>query len=212
MCGRYSLISPYGAIQDQLGLESLPGLVPRYNIAPTQRAPVVRLVNGRPDLASMRWGLLPFRARGTLLINARMETAASKPAFRQAWRHRRCVVPADGFYEWQKPSRQAFHIHLPHRRPFVFAGLWDEADATKPATFTILTTEASANLRPIHHRMPVILGGEAIGRWLRAGPLQGLSGDVLEADAVSSRVNSAANDGPECLAPPSREGPRDLFD
>ena len=212
MCGRYSLINPGGAIHDLLGLESLPDLVPRYNIAPTQTAPVVRLEEDRPGLALMRWGLVPFRARGTLLINARAETADSKPAFRQAWRHRRCVIPADGFYEWQKPSRQAFHIHLPHRRPFVFAGLWARADAVAPAAFTILTTEASPHLRRIHHRMPVILEGDAIGRWLRAGPLQGLSGDALEADAVSSRVNSVANDGPECLAPPSHEGPRDLFD
>lgn len=94
----------------------------------------------------------------------------------------------------------------------MFAGLWEQADAIAPATFTILTTEASPHLRPIHHRMPAILESDALGRWLRSGPLQGLSGDVLEADAVSSRVNSAANDGPECLTPASREGPRDLFE
>ena len=212
MCGRYSLISPHRAIHDQLGLENLPDLVPRYNIAPTQAAPVVRLEDDRPEATVMRWGLGPFRAGGSLLINARSETAATKPAFRQAWRQRRCVVPADGFYEWQKPSRQAFHIHLPDLTPFVFAGLWERAGTNRPATFTILTTEASLELRPIHHRMPVILEVDVIEQWLRAGPLQALCGDVLEADAVSSHVNSAANDGPECLAPPAPAGPPDLFD
>ncbi len=218
MCGRYSLINPDGAIHDQLGTDLLPFVVPRYNVAPMQDAPVVRMAEGRRILESRRWGLVPPWSRdpaiGSRMINARAETVASKPAFREAWLRRRCVVPADGFYEWQSRGKhldsQPFHIHRPCRRPFVFAGLWEGAGEDAPATFTIVTTEAPGSLRHIHHRVPVILEDDAIGRWLAtpAGEVPGLAGllaplpdGALVADPVARFVNSVGNDGPECLTP-----------
>ena len=229
MCGRYSLINPDGAIHDQLGMDIIPALVPRYNVAPTQKAPVVRMDEGRRILETRRWGLVPFWAKdpsiGSRLINARAETVASKPAFRQAWRRRRCVVPADGFYEWQGRgkhiAKQPFHIHRPELRPFVFAGLWESLGEEGLETFTIVTTEAPGSLRHIHHRVPVILEGDGIERWLEtpesgvaglAGLLKALPDGELVADPLAPFVNNAGNDGPECLTPADNEVERDLFD
>ena len=225
MCGRYSLINPDGAIHDQLGVDIVSDLVPRYNVAPAQEAPVVRMDAGRRILESRTWGLLAPRAGArpnrSRLINARAETVAFKPAFHQAYRRRRCVVPADGFYEWQNRGRnlprQAFHIHRPDREPFVFAGLW-EGDGTA-AAFAIVTTEAPESLGHIHQRVPVILAGASIARWLEtpeagagglADILRPLPDGELVADAVAPFVNNARNDTPECLTP--ADATRDLFD
>ena len=220
MCGRYSLTTPPDAMRQVFDFEGGANLGPRYNIAPTQTAPIIRAdaaaASGRV-LAMARWGLIPSRAKdggiGSRLINARAETVARKPAFRGAYRQRRCLVPADGFYEWRKqPSggKQPYRIGLEDAAPFVFAGLferWVDPEADIVESFTILTTEANELLRPIHSRMPVILEGDGPARWL-AGPgedvselLRPHSGRGFGAYAVGRHVNSPKNDDPECFAP-----------
>ena len=165
MCGRYSLTDEDRRLRKRFGYRDHLNLLPRYNIAPTQDAPVV-LADDAPKSASMRWNLIPFWAKdeaiGNKLINARAETLASKPAFRNAFTRRRCLVPTDGFYEWAKDGsgKQPVRIVMADRQPFVFAGLWDRwkrPDGPDLLTFTIITTEASAVLKPIHSRMPVIV-------------------------------------------------------
>ena len=228
MCGRYSLTTPVGALQILFEFEDLPNLAPRYNIAPTQEVAAVRAAPDAPapeggarrQLAMLRWGLIPSWAKdpaiGARMINARAETLAEKPAFRAAFRARRCLLPADGFYEWQAREggpKQPFHIARQDGGPFAFAGLWerwrDPADGATVESCTIVTTAADARLRPIHHRMPVILAQENFGLWLdSAAPLDRLQA-VLAADpgldlvatAISTRVNKVANDSPEILEP-----------
>jgi len=184
MCGRYSLTTAPEAMRALFDYENLPNLEPRYNIAPTQMVPVVRLAAaGRRELALLRWGLIPHWARdpsmGARLINARAETVAGKPAFRDAFAHRRCLVPADGFYEWRTENgrKQPFRIGIKGGGVFAFAGLWESWTAPEGAggaiapgdaveTVTIITTDANEKLRPIHHRMPVILPVEGYATWL----------------------------------------------
>lgn len=199
-------------------------LRPRYNLAPSQDAAVVRSENGERRLSLLRWGLIPPWAPdaniGHRLINARIETAAVKPAFRAAFARRRCLVPADGFYEWRREGavRQPWLITRRDGTPIAFAGLWErwqvpEGAALRGAlaerrpgevveTFTILTTQANVALRPLHHRMPVILSAEAFGPWLagetvRLGPAPD---DGLTMRRVDLRVNNPRNDDPECVA------------
>lgn len=227
MCGRYTLTAPADELVEvfDVGALTFDHWPPRYNLAPTQDAPiVVRGREGERRLGLMRWGLVPGWADdpsiGGRLINARAETAAGKPAFRDAFAERRCLVPADGFYEWQrrpapsggKPVKVPWWIHRPGRRPFAFAGLWERwrsAGGGSPlVTFTILTTEPNERVRPLHDRMPVILPDRAAeDRWLspdaRADDLAELltpvAGDYLEAWPVSTAVNRPANDAPELI-------------
>ena len=208
-------------------------LRPRYNVAPSQDVAVVRAADpgsrsGTGDgrtLAMLRWGLIPAWARdpaiGHRLINARSETAAEKPSFREAYRNRRCLIPADGFYEWQRrgKTRQPWLFGLSNRAPFAFAGLWERW--TVPAgtaltgslaersagdaieTCTILTTAANETVAPVHGRMPVILPPEAYGPWLAAEdvPLAPYPADAMTAHPVSTVVNRPANDDPRCVEP-----------
>lgn len=216
MCGRYILTVSGEVLARLFGLDEVPELVPRYNIAPTQRVPVVRAVGGRRRLDSLRWGLVPHWAAepsvGHRLVNARAETAATKPSFRSAFRSRRCLVPANGFYEWQAtPSgKQPWLIRLSGGRPFAMAGLWERWSGGDGdlETFTILTTSPNEVVAPLHGRMPVILPPEAWERWLdpeyRAPEaLQALLGPFpaaeMEAHPVSRLVNDPANDSPACL-------------
>lgn len=226
MCGRYSLTTTVEEMRRLLGIIGpLPNLPPRYNIAPTQSVPVVRLDgSGARSLAQLRWGLVPSWAKdleiGAKLINARGETIADKPSFRDAFKKRRCLVPADGFYEWQQrpggklPYRIGLEGGAPEAMPlFAFAGLWerwDKATDGKPVeSCTIVTTDANALLRPIHERMPVILAPEDYARWLapettRAEAealLRTYPADAMIAYPVSTRVNSVRNDDPGCIAP-----------
>jgi putative SOS response-associated peptidase YedK len=159
MCGRYSLTTAPEAMRTLFAFENLPNLAPRYNIAPTQLAPVVRTRNGARELILMRWGLVPSWAKevaiGARMINARADTIAEKPAFRDAFRERRCLVPADGFYEWRAENgrKQPFRVGLKGGRPFAFAGLWERWTAPEAArglvkgeaieTFTIVTRRIS---------------------------------------------------------------------
>ncbi len=219
MCGRFSLAVDAEALRDELGVEIPDDYAPRYNIAPTQH--VIAVGRGRQGLrcARFRWGLVPFSAadpRGAArMINARSETAHSLRAFRDAFAARRCLIPADGFYEWKRDGtvKQPFHIRRRDRHPFTFAGLWERwAPSGQEPLFscTILTTTPCDLVRPIHDRMPVILEGDARHGWLdpdAATPalralLRPYSRDEdLEAIPVSTLVNDPRNDTPACVEP-----------
>lgn len=220
MCGRFTLTASGEEIAEAFGLEDVPTLAPRYNIAPTQDVAVVRRLGpgGPRTLAWLKWGLTPApsprEARPILLINARAETVDERPAFRESFARRRCLVPADGFYEWTGSgrSRRPFHIRLRGGGLFAFAGLWEPmAEATggqPPGACTILTTEPNDLLRDIHDRMPVILAPEHYERWLepetRSPPgllplLQPYAAEAMTAVPVSTRVNDPRNDDAGCL-------------
>lgn len=220
MCGRYTLNAKPEEIIEQFGLEDPPLFKPRYNIAPTQSVAVVRL---RPDttrreLVQLHWGLIPSWAKDPKVaystINAKAETAAEKPAFRSAFRKRRCLIPASGFYEWQQQGKQKqpMYIRLRDRRPFAFAGLWEHWELKEGESIescTIVTTDANAFMLPIHNRMPVILASHDYDRWLdptvHADSLQALlkpyAADEMEAYAVSKMVNNPRSDIPQCVEP-----------
>lgn len=224
MCGRFSLGVDTDRLIHEFGLaEVAEPHQPRYNIAPTQPVPAVVRGPAGLRLGSLRWGLVPARARdtdGPLLINARSETVARKPSFAGAYRQRRCWVLADGFYEWAPaPSghRAPFHIRPTHGAPFAFAGIWERREEPGQAPLVscaILTTAAAPAIRHLHDRMPVILTREGRDHWLApdatpdrlAALLRPYPGE-LEARRVSTYVNSAAHEGPECLAPSSDEIP-----
>jgi putative SOS response-associated peptidase YedK len=219
MCGRFTLATSGEQLATQFALAEAPQLAPRYNIAPTQPIAVVRATDGGRELVLLRWGLVPVWANdpsiGSRMINARAETAAVKPAFRTAMRRRRCLIPADGFYEWQTlPSgKQPFYFHRGDGAPFAFAGLWEHwnsPDGTPLESCTILTTAANELLRPIHDRMPVIIDPADYARWLDPGlhdpaALEDLLAPhddaAMAAHPVSRAVNRVANDGPALIAP-----------
>lgn len=222
MCGRFTLTAKPQAVADAFGLDEAPAeLAPRWNIAPSQA--VAAIANAAPRrLAWFRWGLVPSWAKdpaiGHRMINARAETAADKPSFRAAFRRRRCLVVADGFFEWRRDGRlkTPMHIRMRSHEPFAFAGLWEvwqppgPPDTPPLRTCTILTTAPNDLVAPIHDRMPVILpraawdlwldpddpGRDALEPLLRPCPAAG-----MEAYPVSTLVNSPANDRPECIAP-----------
>ena len=218
MCGRYSLITDIGQLALRFGFDAY-GLEqpPRYNVAPTQ--PVLAVRGGERRLASyMRWGLLPSGAReapaGPPLINARAETVAERPSFRSALLRRRCLIPADGFYEWQRSTgRRPVRITLASEEPFAFAGLWDtwrDPRGDVVESCTIITAEANELLQPIHDRMPVILPEDVEPLWLDGGMQDSAAlasllvpypSEAMTTYEVSPLVNSAANDGPELIAP-----------
>ena len=214
MCSRYFLDADGNVIAYTFAVAADERLRKRFNIAPTQQAPVVRATQGRGrELATMRWGLVPHWAKdlavGTRMINARAEGVESKPAFRAAIEKRRCIVPATGFFEWKGVARQKqpFAITLPDRHVFGFAGLWErwKPEGGEPIeTFTIVTTEANAAIVPIHHRMPVILPREAEDQWLHGDPAEARKlltpySHEIALRAVSRHVSNVNNEGPECL-------------
>ena len=219
MCGRFTLHSRLNLLLQQFAIEAGPDLAPRYNIAPTQLAPVVRVPNvGVPrQMVALRWGLVPFWAKdlaiGNRMINARAETVASKPSFRSAFKKRRCLVPTDGYYEWKKvgKAKQPYFIRKADETPFAMAGLWESWHTGKEdavETFTIITTEANEATTAIHDRMPVIVSPDDYEMWLDPEfegqePLQALlrpyeSGDMA-LDPVSTHVNSPRNEDAECI-------------
>jgi putative SOS response-associated peptidase YedK len=221
MCGRFTLSTPAQTLQKLFDLPEVPELSPRYNIAPSEMLATVRLPEGKPsrELALLRWGLIPPWAEdpdvGNRMINARAETVATSPAFRGAFRRRRCLVPADGFYEWQRQGRhkQPYYLHMRDGSPFAFAGLWEHWKGPEGKVIescTLITTEPSDLVRPVHNRMPVILAPDDYALWLDPGvqdvePLKALlrpyPPEQMEAYPVSQMVNSPANDDPACVAP-----------
>lgn len=228
MCGRYTLISPLDDLLDVFGVPEVHfDYRPRYNIAPSQDAPVLAEDQDGRRIGLLRWGLIPSWADdpaiGSRMINARSETASEKPSFRAAFGRRRCIVLADGFFEWSRPGLAGRHtegkgkkvpywIHLPTQKPFGMAGLWEKwspPEGDPIYTFTILTTEANDDLRSIHHRMPVILPPDEYRDWLSPDTspshlqemMAPFSVGVLDARQVSTLVNSPGNDVPECVEP-----------
>ncbi len=218
MCGRLTLRSAGATLAEAFGLPDIPDLLPRFNIAPGQPVAVIRQQPQaeRRELAYLRWGLIPAWADapsiGDLHANARSETAATKPSFRQAFRLRRCLVVADGFYEWQRVNgrRQPFFVGLQSDRPFGLAGLWGRwAKHGEPVeSCTILTTDANELIHPIHGRMPVLIPPEQYGRWLdprcedtnRLGRLlRPFPSEGMLAYRVNALVNNPKNDTPLCV-------------
>lgn len=222
MCGRFAFYSPAEATAALFGVDSVPSgltLGQRYNIAPTQDIAAIRQRAGEePELVLLRWGLVPFWAKdpttGNRMINARAETLAAKPAFRNAFRERRCLVLADGFYEWRTEpgGKTPYYISLAGGKPFALAGLWeswcDRQSGELLETATIVTTEATPMLAELHHRMPVVLEPEDARRWL-AGERQLLdeisTGTSLPGNPefrawpVARAVNDAKNESPELI-------------
>jgi len=220
MCGRYTLTKRPEDIHKLIPFRGdTSAFKPRYNVAPTQRAPVVTMAC---EWKWMRWGLIPAWATeasiGAKMINARSETVGDKPAFKRLLPSQRCLVPADGFYEWQVLARgkQPHYFQVDGGALFCFAGLWDlwrtPAGETWE-TFTLLTTRANGTVQPIHHRMPVVLTAERIGLWIQEGPLsrdtldhirQPLSEERIGSYPVQTKVNRALHDAADCIEPLGR--------
>ena len=252
MCGRYTAAKDFGELIKLMGIvmARVPFFAPRYNIAPTQLAPVIYhplssdfgAASGGPAVKLMRWGLIPSWAKdesvGNALINTRAETIESRTAFREAFKHRRCLVPADSFYEWQERAgkRQPFRVMLKSGEPFCFAGLWDrwirplaaskfdtDMDEAPPSetieSFTIITRAANPAIAPLHDRMPVIMAPNHYGWWLRDDDGRSEShkmalGHPLEEPLkiypVSDLVNSPKTDDARCIEPVAID--RDFFE
>jgi putative SOS response-associated peptidase YedK len=226
MCSRFSLTAPSQAVRAVFGTRNSLDFPPRYNIAPTQPVVIVRrTVSGEREQYLVRWGLIPSWVKDpgtfTTLINARSETAASKPSFRGSFRHKRCLVPATGFYEWTgRPGAKRPHLFRPRNGGLVaLAGLadhWVGADGSELESMAILTTEANATMAPIHDRMPVIIAPEHFEAWLDCSSgtahfVEGLLApppdDLLEIVDVSPKLNNPRNEGPELMLPPGASGP-----
>ena len=218
MCGRYALSSKLEDLVEVFGVPPVDfAYEPRYNIAPSQMAPVVATGSHGTKMGLLRWGLIPSWANdpsiGSRMINARAETLLSKPAFKEAAGVRRCLVPANGFYEWVEETgdKIPFWIHPPNEALISFAGLWEPwrpSGQDSVYSFTIITVEASDSIRHLHHRMPAIISAENRHAWLDGSvlheePLELLKpfADQLDAYPVSTLVNSTANDVPECVKP-----------
>ncbi len=221
MCGRFTLSASATALVEQFDLANLPNWTPRYNIAPTQEALTVAMLPGFPGRYGrlLRWGLIPRWAKGprsgSSLTNARAETVAGKAAFRHAFRQRRCLILANGFYEWQRQDhrKQPYYIRLRDDRPFAFAGLWERwvpEDGQPLDSCAILTTAANTLMKPLHLRMPVILSSADAEVWLDPGVhdpdrvqplLRPYPAEEMVAYPVGPLVNDPAHDSPECIAP-----------
>jgi len=226
MCGRYRLSRRKQIIEEHF--DSVSGdedWTPRYNIAPTQHVPIIRQHPKEPrrELSLVSWGLIPSWAKdasgAAKMINARSETAATLPAFRDAFKSRRCIVPADGFYEWARtgPSRQPYCFEVNEGQLFAFAGLWEgwrDPSGTWIKTCTVLTTAPNAVTSPVHDRMPVILDRDSYDLWLDPGFkdvadfLQPYDARLMRCYPVSTRINRAENDDEECAKPVELESPR----
>lgn len=227
VCVRYTLHkvdAALSAIAGALGVELGPaeGMAPRYNVTLASVMPVVARESGNTRVRKMMWGLVPSGERGRpnprLLANARAETAAGLRAFRGGMEKRRCLVPANGFYEWRSEGgvKQPHLFMLRGEAPFAFAGIWEPAEGHLPETYSILTTEPNKLVAPIHNRMPVILTAETMPLWLGEFPLpegervrltRPLAPELMTVARVSRFVSNSRNEGPECLAPPEEPLP-----
>jgi len=220
MCSRYLITSPIDALAALFGFENLPNLAPRWNVAPTQQAPVTRLVEGRRRIDQLRWGLVPAWAKdpagGPPLINARGETVAEKPSFRDAFRRGRCLVPADGFYEWRGKGKEKRAFLAKPAGPVAFAGIqaaWRGPDGQAIESFAIVTTSAAGPIAEIHDRSPVTIAPEDFGTWLEsdAGDAATLirppPEDLFEVIEVDGRVGDVRQDDPGLILPKPAEDP-----
>lgn len=225
MCGRYTLLPNAEQWIAAFKLpreakQAIETLAPNYNVAPSQAIPIVRNrgETGERELALVHWGLIPFWAKeksiGYKMINARAETVAAKPAFKNAYRKRQCLVVANGFYEWQKRdggTKQPYLIRIKDHAPLAFAGLWESwhnpESGSELQSCTIIVTEANDRLKPIHHRMPVILDSQDYESWLDPGSQQAQAllrpcpDEWLEFHPVSTYVNSPQHNDPKCIEP-----------
>jgi putative SOS response-associated peptidase YedK len=223
MCGRFVQYSPLQTIQQILDVGTVSfEVIPNYNVAPTQKIITVIKHNNENKLEKLHWGLVPFWAKdisiGSRMINARAETVSQKPSFRNAFRKRRCLIPADGFYEWkgEKGNKQPYYVSIPSGEPFSFAGLWEtwtDKETGEESVYkscTIITTAASESIREIHHRMPVILDPKFHEKWLNADIQDPKALQVIINDGiihnmsfypVSKLVNSVKNNDPNCIKP-----------
>ena len=216
MCGRFAFYSPSEATAALFGASGKIDVKPRYNIAPTQDIAAIRVnEEAQRELTLLRWGLVPFWAKdpsiGNRMINARVETVAEKPAFRAAFRRRRCLVLADGFYEWKKErsGKTPYLITLASGKPFALAGLWEHWQAKDSEesidSATMITTDANDFMAQLHHRMPVILEPDTADRWLAGDDdlvaYATSDGPPLSAWPVDRRVNNARNEGEELIQP-----------
>jgi len=224
MCGRFALTAPASAIAEIFQVDVLPEVLPRYNVAPSQQvAALVRQEDGTRQMTTFRWGLIPSWAKDPKIaykmINARSETAASKPAFRAAFKRRRCLILADGFYEWTRRSKTdkiPHLIQLEDGRPFAMAGIWERwvsPEGEEIRSTAILTTGPNELMEPIHNRMPVILPTEREADWLdpeaSKEALQELlvpfDADSMQERIVTKRVNNARHEGPDVQGAPEEE-------
>ncbi len=232
MCGRFALVADGQALQLQFDLTALPSelLTARYNIAPTQ--PVMVITNTAPQtITFQKWGLIPSWSKdpsiASSLINARAETLEEKPSFRTAFKRRRCIIPATGFYEWGKgegKTKQPYYIHLKDNQLFGFAGLWEtwhSPDGDMVETCTIITTEPNDLIRPLHHRMAVILDPDDYELWLSPDELPPMAlkplltaypAEQMAYYPISTLVNNVRNDSPECIKPLELPQQKGLFD
>lgn len=222
MCGRYVITSPANAIRALFGYDERPDFPPRYNVAPTQPIPIVRLDNGKRSFALVRWGLVPAWVRDpkkfSLLVNARGEFVLDKPSFRNAMRRRRCLVPADGFYEWRdRAPRRPYFVRAKSGGPIAFAGLWETwtgPNGEEVDTAAIVTTRANRLIAAIHDRMPVIVPPEAFDLWLNCAKADATTAaalivpapeGLLECYEVSPAVNRAVNDDARLIGPAAQD-------
>ncbi len=249
MCGRFTLRTSLADLRQLFLPQDDPEIFsaalqstldkPRYNIAPTQSVPVLRqLDTSAPEFAAMRWGFVPSWADdvaiGARMINARSETIDEKRSFKKAFQNQRCLIPADGYFEWQKSAaaKQPYFLHQPNDAPFAMAGLWElntkAADDSSPiVSFTVITTAANSVTGKVHDRMPVILDSKDFEAWLDPSfhdtsslkkHLTAAADDFFEVTAVSRHVNHVRNDDPGCIEPvvPKPEGAKStqatLFD
>jgi putative SOS response-associated peptidase YedK len=226
MCGRFALTDAPEEVAALFGYLDAEDFPPRYNIAPTQPIAIVREEHGARRFALARWGLVPAWVEDPrhfqLLINARSEGIADRPAFKNAIRYRRCLVPASGFYEWRRQgrSKQPYWVKPRHTGPIAFAGLWEtwsDRDGGEIDSACIITTNANATVMPIHARMPVIITPDQFDRWLKGETDEAMAllkparDDLLEVHQVSDRVNKADADDPGLMLPVA-EMKSDLFD
>ena len=218
MCGRYTLRTPVETLVERFEINEYPSsITPSYNIAPSQGVAAVIAENGKRKLEMLHWGLIPSWAKdpevGNKMINARAETVAEKPSYRKAFKERRCLILADGFYEWQKTDsgKQPFYIRMEDESPFAFAGLWESwQNGREIRSCTIITTAPNEVAAQVHNRMPVILHPEDYEMWLdpdfdEREPLTTLlkpfPAEAMEAYPVSRKVNRPANNDPEVIEP-----------
>ena len=217
MCGRFVIKTPPDVMRQTFGYGEQPNFPARYNVAPTQPIPMVRLVNGQRSFALVRWGLIPAWVKDprtfSLLINARAESVFDKPAFRNAMRRRRCLIPADGFYEWKQDGARKRPFYARAKGPIGFAGLWETwmgPNGEEMETACIVTTAANRTLRHLHDRMPVVIPPEAFDLWLDCAEVDGeTAADLLapapetlfDAYEISTAVNRTANDTAALIEP-----------